>query len=116
MLIANGANINPDSNHISPLLGAVSGQNWPLAKLLIAKGAKANVVMQTETPGLGDQGITPLHYAVAFNNIEVVRLLIAHQAPINAKTNDGMTPLHLAIRGGHDEIADLLRQHGAQFN
>ena len=43
---------------------------------------------------------------------EVVELLIAEGANVNAKTNDVVTPLDWAI--SHSETADLLLKHGAK--
>ena len=43
---------------------------------------------------------------------EVVELLIAEGANVNAKTNDVVTPLDWAI--SHPETAALLRKHGGK--
>ena len=43
---------------------------------------------------------------------EVVELLIAEGANVNAKTNDVVTPLDWVI--SHPETADLLRKHGGK--
>ena len=43
---------------------------------------------------------------------EVVELLIAEGANVNAKTNDVVTPLDWAI--SHSETADLLCKHGGK--
>ena len=45
---------------------------------------------------------------------EVVELLIAKGADVNAKRNDGETPLDLAIGRKHPETASLLRKHGGK--
>ena len=57
-------------------------------------------------------GMTPLHWAAYEDHKEVVELLLAYKAEVNAKGNEGSTPLHLAAVEGHKEVADLLRQHG----
>ena len=43
---------------------------------------------------------------------EIVEMLIAKGADVNAKDVDGFTPVDLAK--GHPEIADLLRKHGGK--
>ncbi|MDP6307252.1 MAG: ankyrin repeat domain-containing protein, partial [Verrucomicrobiota bacterium] len=43
---------------------------------------------------------------------EIVELLIANGADVNAKDGDGFTPLDLATN--NKEIADLLRKHGGK--
>ena len=55
----------------------------------------------------------PLHSAVNSSK-QVVELLIANGANINAKDASGRTALHYAAREGHKEIVDLRRKHGAK--
>jgi cytohesin len=76
-------------------------------------------------------GQTPLHHAAGGGNKEVVELLIAKGADVNAKGEDGETPLDLAIQHKpvlfidgerqvsveetkYTETADLLREHGGK--
>ena len=54
------------------------------------------------------EGWTPLHSAAAFGHLDVVRLLLAHKAEIDAKEISGMTPLHHAAITGHKDVAALL--------
>lgn len=43
------------------------------------------------------RGLEPIHYAVARNNVEVVRALVAHGADVNSNRNElGMSPVHFA--------------------
>ena len=51
-------------------------------------------------------------YAAIKGHKEIVKLLIAKGADMNAKMEDGDTPLDLAK--GHPELADLLRKHGGK--
>jgi len=48
-------------------------------------------------------GDTPLHNAVLYNEVEVVKLLIAVGADHNKKNNSGKTPLDIAIEFQADE-------------
>ena len=57
--------------------------------------------------------ITPLHEAVIGGHKDVVELLIANGAEVNAKDRMGKTPLWYLDEHGEKEIADLLRRHGA---
>jgi len=43
---------------------------------------------------------------------DVVELLLANKADVNAKDNSGKTPLHIAVSKGHKDVVELLRQHG----
>ena len=58
-----------------------------------------------------------MHGAAGRDRKEIVELLIANGADVNAKDEDGLTPLDLAVRGHGDignKIADLLRKHGGK--
>ena len=59
-------------------------------------------------------GATPLSVAVANGDKEIVELLIANGADVNAKTDAGETPLDWAIKNKHPETADLIRKHGGK--
>jgi ankyrin repeat protein len=50
-------------------------------------------------------GTTPLHHAAGWGHKDIVELLIAEGADVNAKDDDGGTPLHEAAGGGYKEIA-----------
>ena len=58
-------------------------------------------------------GGTPLHFA-AYSGSEVVELLIANGADVNAKNQADATPLDKAIEKNWDETAALLRMHGGK--
>jgi cytohesin len=58
-------------------------------------------------------GSTPLHIAATK---EVVELLIAKGADVNAKDKYDMTPLHPAAGRGHKEVVELLIAKGADVN
>ena len=87
---------------------AVSSGNVQMTNLLIAHGADVNV---------GEfANYTPLHYAAERDYGDLVELLIAAGAEIDAKTSAAGapgTPLDWAVRAGQEDVAELLRQHGA---
>ena len=58
-------------------------------------------------------GGTPLHFA-AYRGNEVVELLIANGADVNAKNQADATPLDKAIEKNRDETVNLLRKHGGK--
>jgi hypothetical protein len=70
-------------------------------------------------PGLAtsrERGSTPLHKAVVFHHMEVVKALLAGGADVNALDNGKMTPLHYAAVDGLTEIAQFLIDNGANVN
>ena len=50
------------------------------------------------------------------NNIDKIKLLLAHGADVNFKDEDGYTPLGRASRNGRAEIVKLLLAHDADVN
>ena len=67
-------------------------------------------------------GITPLQHAVKESTSEVVELLLAYGANVNARTPGvwasptRWTPLHLAVLGHSPELTRLLLSHGADVD
>ncbi|GEM45608.1 ankyrin repeat domain-containing protein [Deinococcus cellulosilyticus] len=64
----------------------------------------------------------PLHWAAELGTLEVVKVLLAHGAKVNVKTNFSdlirhtQTPLYMAVSHSHLEVARLLLQHRAKVN
>jgi cytohesin len=64
-------------------------------------------------------GLTPLHRAAFYGHKEVVEMLIAAGADVNAKDDNGDTPLDVAVNlqrfhPNNTEIAEDLRKHGGK--
>ena len=64
----------------------------------------------TDVNARGRNGWAPLHEAVSGGHKEIVELLIASDADVNAKDIGGYTPLDYT----EGETADLLRKHGGK--
>ena len=100
LLVSKGADI-------SPLYFALYMKDEAEARSLIEGGADVS----TRTP----YGTTPLDRAVAAGFKDIVELLIAKGADVNAKDNWNWTPLHSAVYG-HRDIVELLITEGANVN
>ncbi len=92
---------------ISPLHFALYMKDEAKARSLIGGGA--DVSRRTS------QGTTPLSRAVDAGFKDIVELLIAKGADVNAKDNWNWTPLHSAVYG-HKDIVELLIAEGANVN
>ncbi|MCH8830170.1 MAG: ankyrin repeat domain-containing protein, partial [Planctomycetes bacterium] len=62
------------------------------------------------------EGNRPLHHAVSRNSTEIVRLLLARKADVNARSKNGSTPLLFACLLGRNRIAKQLIQAKADLN
>ncbi|XP_008545593.1 putative ankyrin repeat protein RF_0381 [Microplitis demolitor] len=94
-----------------PLLHiAVSNCDERLVDCLLNNGADTNV-------NIWESG-TPLHLAVAMENLEITKRLIKFGVNVNAQTlvNPWFIPLHTAILKNNTEIAEFLIKNGADVN
>ncbi len=64
----------------------------------------------------GEQGCTPLHFAVQKRHRKIVEVLLELGANIDAETNAQWTPLNLAFHYGYFKIAQFLIEKGADTN
>ena len=90
---------------------SVTDGNVEAVKQHLADGADVNVKDEA-------RGLTPLHFATQNGQKEIVELLIADGAYVNAKMNNGMTPLDCSAlippSSNKTEIVDLLSKHGGE--
>ena len=77
------------------------------ARVLIENGAAVDAVAANPTQ------VMPLHSAASARNLEAVRLLLEHGAPVNARQQSGWVPIHAAAQNGDRPMVELLLKHGA---
>ena len=63
-----------------------------------------------------NNGRTALASASGKGHREIVELLLANGADVNANKNNGETALMAASQGGHREVVELLLAKGAEVN
>ena len=92
----------PSSNGNTALMMAAFQKNKPAVLALLEKGAQVN-----------RPGWTALHYAAAAGDLDIMKLLLARHAYIDAASPTGTTPLMLAAREGQEDAVKLLLEEGA---
>jgi len=133
LLITAGADVHAkDGEGFTPMDHATIWDHKEIADLLVKHGGKSGAgdsihvaaavgniesVKQHLAAGVdakSDNGGTPLLYAAWIGHKEIVELLIAKGADVNAKSVLGEAPLDRAIRFNRAGIADILRNHGGK--
>ena len=65
------------------------------------------LILKDKNPKCSD-GNTPLHFAIVFNNIDIVKFIIRKIMDKNPQDNTGWTPLHSAARFGRLDILKII--------
>jgi uncharacterized protein len=77
------------------------------ARLLLQTGAAADAA------AANPMKVMPLHSAASARNLEAVRLLLEHGAPVNARQQGGWAPIHAAAQNGDRPMVELMLRHRA---
>jgi ankyrin len=93
-------------NNITPFHQFVA-INRPLVVEQLLKDSLIDVTAKTA------DGVSPLHIAIDFFNLEIASLLITHGADVNEILKNGETFLHLAVRNKSIELIRFLLANGA---
>lgn len=106
VLIAAGASLHAKNFDfdMTPIFYATAD----VAKVLTASGANVNEKAR--------KGITPLTWAVYWDQKEKIKLLIAKGADVNAGDEEGRTALQTAANWDKTELAKLFIDNGADVN
>ncbi|XP_057683680.1 ankyrin repeat and SOCS box protein 4 [Corythoichthys intestinalis] len=107
VLLQEGAAVNRMPNGKTPLHVACELSSADFVSLLLAHGAKVNI--------LSLSGHTPLHYCINKESMDCAKLLVLKGANVSmpSQNNEEDTPLHTAARFGIPELVVLYLAHGA---
>ena len=105
-----GMNVNQKNKlkKIPLYQGIIEGHNSVVSSLL-RLGADPNFIM-------GEDNETPLHFAVMYDKIEIVSLLLEARPKPDEPNRNGMTPLMLAGQNDHADYMQLLVAHGVTLS
>ena len=105
------AKFSPETAHDQPDSFHRKARDGDLEEVKSLIRENQNVILRRDR-----WGATALHHAAAKGSKDVVELLLATGADVNATSNDGSTPLHDAAARGHKDVAELLLARGADVN
>ena len=105
------AGAKPESKDSLVLWGV---EDLEIATMLIDAGFPVNVHQNDQR--YQDPGGTPLHIAALAGNLEMVRLLIARGAKVDATRKNTETPLFYAVGNRTTDMVNLLLDAGANIN
>ncbi len=93
--------INYKSDNGTALAAAAVKGDTKMAKVLLENKADPNIA--------DDLGVTPLVYAVQFENIDLIKLLLEYNASKTYKDKEGRTPQDHAEFTKNQEVINLLK-------
>ncbi len=100
-----GADTSADASGVTSLSIAVVERNIELTRLLLERGANADIKLIKQE--------TALHQAATINCPEIALLLLECGADINSKDSGAAIPLHRAVICGSDLVVSVLVNHKA---
>jgi ankyrin repeat protein len=114
LLLVRGAALDgvDERTGITPLLAALIGREPEIAAFFIEKGADVN----RKVDAGGGVDVTPLMFATAIKNMDLIRAIADAGADLGARTGLGEPALILAADNGWVEGAALFLERGADVN
>lgn len=102
-LLKAGASVNSSAHNdlkATPLHSATAAGHLKIVRMLLARGADANLPEQG--------GFTPLHAAAQNGDVEIIRNLLLGGADLTIKNAEGKTAMDIAMEAGHEKAVVLL--------
>ena len=92
-------------------------ENLEIVKMLIEKGADANMTYEVETQDGKIFPISPLIEALEMENSDIVLFLIVQGcANVNVKNYKGANPLHISVYNSMEDIVKKLLESDVSIN
>ena len=110
VLIEVGADIEAEDYSLSerPVHAAAQAGSVNLMTILLKKGANLEAI--------NVRNETPLAIAISQEHVEVVKILLDYNSPINTLDSLGLSPISRAALTGNEQIMGLLIQSNANIN
>jgi ankyrin repeat protein len=86
-----------------PLFSAILSGNIDIVRILLVFGSNTEERLE-----LRKDSCPAIHLAIQRNRIDIVRILLKHNANVNSVGHSGHTPLHTAVSGRQEDIVKLL--------
>lgn len=105
--------VQAEQDPLGQLYNAITYEDVPKARSALAAG------IDWANDGKTDHQFSALHFAVGHtssNGVEILKLLLASKADVNARAEYRQTPLHFAAQSGNAVALKLLIQHGADVS
>lgn len=105
--------VHAEQDHLSQLYNAITYEDVPKTIAALAAG------IDWSNDGKTDHQFSTLHFAVGHtssNGVEILKLLLASKADVNARAEYRQTPLHFAAERGNMVAVKLLIERGADVN
>lgn len=93
----------------TPLHEAASSGHLKVCTYLMSRVSNMN-------PNNIINGITALHLAASYNQLDICKLFIEKEVYLGPQMNSGKTPLHFAAEAGHLQVCELLMENMVDKN
>jgi ankyrin repeat protein len=114
LLLKHGADIKFRDLDLISIAAALAFERVNLVKTLVEAGS--DVLKQSDNLG-GESNWTPLHYAIKYRHLEIVKYLLSLPTAIeNMNIGDEELPIHVAADDEDPEFVDILIKAGSPIN